>query len=50
MTQLDLSVGFAKAAGVMVGVCEDCGPEHEEISLTLDQTSTSTCSPCRFRR
>jgi muramoyltetrapeptide carboxypeptidase len=38
MTQLDLSVGFSKAAGVMVGVCEDCGPEHEEISLTLDQT------------
>jgi len=38
MTQLDLSVGFAKAAGVMVGVCEDCGPEHEEISLTLEQT------------
>jgi muramoyltetrapeptide carboxypeptidase len=38
MTQLDLSVGFAKAAGVMVGICEDCGPEHEDISLTLDQT------------
>jgi muramoyltetrapeptide carboxypeptidase len=38
MTQLDLSVGFAKAAGVMVGVCEGCGPEHEDISLTLDQT------------
>jgi muramoyltetrapeptide carboxypeptidase len=38
MTQLDLSVGLSKAAGVMVGVCEDCGPEHEEISLTLDET------------
>ena len=38
MTQLDLSVGFAKAAGVMIGICEDCGPEHEDISLTLDQT------------
>ena len=38
MTQLDLSIGLAKAAGVMVGICEDCGPEHEEISLTLDQT------------
>lgn len=38
MTQLDLSAGFAKAAGVMVGICEDCGPEHEDISLTLDQT------------
>ena len=38
MTQLDLSVGFAKAAGIMIGICEDCGPEHEDISLTLDQT------------
>jgi muramoyltetrapeptide carboxypeptidase len=38
MTQLDLSVGLSKAAAVMVGICEDCGPEHEEISLTLDQT------------
>ena len=38
MTQLDLSVGLSKAAGVMIGICEDCGPEHEDISLTLDQT------------
>ena len=38
MTQLDLSVGFAKTAGVIVGICEDCGPEHEDVSLTLDQT------------
>ena len=38
MTQLDLSVGLAKAAGVMIGICEGCGPEHEDISLTLDQT------------
>jgi len=38
MTQLDLSVGFSKAAGVMIGICEDCGPEHEDISLTLDET------------
>ncbi|MGJ9419202.1 LD-carboxypeptidase [Massilia sp. CMS3.1] len=38
MTQLDLSVGLSTAAGVMVGICEDCGPEHEDSSLTLDQT------------
>ncbi|MGX4640852.1 S66 peptidase family protein [Massilia sp. SYSU DXS3249] len=38
LTQLDLSGGLSKAAAVMVGICEDCGPEHEEISLTLDQT------------
>lgn len=38
MTQLDLSTGFDKAAAVMIGICEDCGPEHEDVSLTLDQT------------
>ncbi|WP_229452234.1 S66 peptidase family protein [Massilia niastensis] len=38
MTQLDLASGFSKAAAVMVGICDNCGPEHEEISLTLDQT------------
>jgi len=38
MTQLDLAVGFRKAAAVMIGICEDCGPEHEDVSLTLDQT------------
>jgi muramoyltetrapeptide carboxypeptidase len=38
LTQLDLSVGLAQAAGVMIGICENCGPEHEDVSLTLDQT------------
>ncbi|MEW6372393.1 MAG: LD-carboxypeptidase [Pseudomonadota bacterium] len=38
MTQLDLSVGFERAAAVMVGICDHCGPEHEDISLTLDET------------
>jgi muramoyltetrapeptide carboxypeptidase len=38
MTQLDLAVGFNKAAAVMIGICENCGPEHESVSLTLDQT------------
>lgn len=38
LTQLDLSVGFANAAAVMVGICENCGPEDEDISLTLDET------------
>ncbi|MEW6021900.1 MAG: LD-carboxypeptidase [Pseudomonadota bacterium] len=38
MTQLDLATGFDKAAGVMIGICDDCGPEHEDVSLTLDQT------------
>ncbi|UVW28689.1 LD-carboxypeptidase [Massilia sp. H6] len=38
MTQLDLSVGLARAAGVMVGICENCAPEPGERSLTLDDT------------
>ncbi|HEY1043385.1 MAG TPA: LD-carboxypeptidase [Telluria sp.] len=38
MTQLDLASPFAKAAGVMIGICENCGPVEGEISLTLDQT------------
>ncbi|HEU4853058.1 MAG TPA: LD-carboxypeptidase [Telluria sp.] len=38
MTQLDLSTGFAKAAGVMIGICDNCGPVEGEISLTLDET------------
>ncbi len=38
MTQLDLSVGFAKAAGVMVGICDNCEGKDEDITLTLAET------------
>lgn len=38
MTQLDLAGGFSNAAAVIIGICENCGPEHEDQSLTLDQT------------
>lgn len=38
MTQLDLSVGFRKAAAVMIGVCDECRPEDPELSLTLEET------------
>jgi len=38
MTQLDLAIGFDKAAALMIGICDECGPEHEDVSLTLDQT------------
>lgn len=48
LTQLDLSVGLSKAAAVMVGICEDCGPEHEEISLTLDQTLDMHLQPLKI--
>jgi muramoyltetrapeptide carboxypeptidase len=48
MTQLDLSVGFAKAAGVMVGICDKCGPAPNEISLTLDQTLDIHLQPLKI--
>jgi muramoyltetrapeptide carboxypeptidase len=38
MTQLDLAVGLDQAAGVMIGICDNCGPQGEGASLTLDQT------------
>ena len=38
LTQLDLSVGVGKAAGVMIGICDKCGPGEEDSSLTLDET------------
>jgi muramoyltetrapeptide carboxypeptidase len=45
MTQLDLSVGLSKAAGVMVGICENCGPEEGERSLTLDEALDQHLQP-----
>jgi muramoyltetrapeptide carboxypeptidase len=38
MTQLDLSVGFDKAAALMIGICDKCGPGDEQVSLSLDET------------
>jgi muramoyltetrapeptide carboxypeptidase len=38
MTQLDLAVGLAKAAAVMIGICENCGPKDDDIALSLEQT------------
>ena len=38
MTQLDLAVGLRHAAGVMVGICENCVANDDELSLTLDET------------
>jgi len=38
LTQLDLAGGLRNAAGVIVGICENCGPEAGDQSLTLAQT------------
>jgi len=38
MTQLDLSLPLAQAAAVMIGICENCGPQGEGSSLSLDET------------
>jgi muramoyltetrapeptide carboxypeptidase len=48
MTQLDLSVGFNKAAAVMVGICEECGPAKDAVSLTLDQTLDIHLQPLKI--
>jgi muramoyltetrapeptide carboxypeptidase len=38
MTQLDLAGGLRNAAAVIIGICENCGPEQGDQSLTLEQT------------
>jgi muramoyltetrapeptide carboxypeptidase len=38
LTQLDLSVGLSKAAGVLIGICDNCGGKDEDITLSLDET------------
>jgi muramoyltetrapeptide carboxypeptidase len=48
MTQLDLSAGLNKAAGVIVGICDNCGPGHEDVSLTLDETLDIHLQPLRI--
>jgi len=45
LTQLDLSTGFANAAGVIIGVCEDCAPQEGKRSLSLDQTFDQHLQP-----
>jgi len=38
MTQLDLSLPLAQAAALMIGICENCGPQGDGPSLSLDET------------
>jgi muramoyltetrapeptide carboxypeptidase len=47
LTQLDLSLTLAGAAAVMIGICENCGPQGEGPSLTLDQTLGVHLQPLR---
>jgi muramoyltetrapeptide carboxypeptidase len=47
MTQLDLAVGFDKAAALMIGICENCGPQGDGPSLTLDETLDVHLQPLR---
>jgi muramoyltetrapeptide carboxypeptidase len=47
MTQLDLAVGLDKAAALMVGICEHCGPKPDSSSLTLDQTFDMHLDPLK---
>ena len=47
LTQLDLAVGLDKAAGVMTGICENCGPQGDGPSLTLDETLDVHLRPLR---
>jgi muramoyltetrapeptide carboxypeptidase len=47
LTQLDLATGLDKAAGVMIGICENCGPQGDGPSLTLDETLDVHLRPLR---
>jgi muramoyltetrapeptide carboxypeptidase len=39
LMQLQLNRSFGQAAGVMLGICENCGPQDSDSSLTLDETT-----------
>jgi muramoyltetrapeptide carboxypeptidase len=47
LMQLQLSQGFEHAAGVMLGICENCGPQDSDISLTLDETTDQHLKPLK---
>lgn len=38
LTQLDLASGFDRTAGVMIGICENCGPQGDGSALSLEAT------------
>ncbi|XLZ68871.1 LD-carboxypeptidase [Massilia sp. SR12] len=45
LMQLHLNQGLQHAAGVMLGICENCGPQDSDISLTLDETTDQHLKP-----
>jgi muramoyltetrapeptide carboxypeptidase len=47
MMQLQLNRKFDNAAGVMLGICENCGPQDSDISLTLDETTDQHLKPLK---
>jgi muramoyltetrapeptide carboxypeptidase len=47
LTQLDLAVGLDRAAGVIIGICENCGPQGEGSALGLDATLDVHLQPLR---
>jgi len=47
LMQLQLNRKFDKAAGIMLGICENCGPQDSDISLTLDETTDQHLTPLK---
>jgi muramoyltetrapeptide carboxypeptidase len=43
--QLHLSLGLQNASAIMLGICENCGPQDSDISLTLDETTDQHLKP-----
>jgi muramoyltetrapeptide carboxypeptidase len=47
LMQLQLNRKFDQAAGIMLGICENCGPQDSDISLTLDETTDQHLKPLK---
>jgi muramoyltetrapeptide carboxypeptidase len=45
MMQLHLSLGLQNASAIMLGICENCGPQDSDISLTLGETTDQHLKP-----
>lgn len=47
LMQLHLNRSLGSAAGIMLGICENCGPQDSDISLTLDETTDQHLKPLK---